>query len=162
MQSCPNCHTDNLEGVVFCQHCGVALVPVPISTRQINRQGDRVGTGTLPADNVVMLHIEGEEIPHTVQLHDVMVLGRFGEPSAEKSITYFDLTPYHAEEKGVSRRHARLTRNAANQSLTFSDLNSTNGSHLNGEAVPPSVELPVRDGDEILLGRLKLYIYFRY
>lgn len=162
MQHCPNCRTDNLDGVIFCQHCGMALVPVPISTRQFTREGDRVGTGTLPTDNVVMLHVDGEEMPHTVQLHDSLILGRFGEPSPDSAVTFFDLTPYGAEDKGVSRRHARLTRHPANQTLTLCDLNSTNGTRLNGEVAPSSVEMPVRDGDEILLGRFKLYVYFRY
>jgi len=162
MQNCPNCHSENMDGQVFCQHCGVALIPMPLSTRQFAGQGQRSGTGTLPEDGVVMLHIDGEEMPHTIQLRDTLVLGRFGQRSTDAHTTFFDLTPYHAEEKGVSRRHARLPRHPENRTLTICDLSSTNGSHLNGESLPPSEERLVKDGDEILLGKLKLYIYFRY
>lgn len=40
------------------------------------------------------------------------------------------------------------------------DLNSTNGTRLNGEPLAASAERRVQDGDEIMLGRLKLYVYF--
>lgn len=161
MQKCPNCHQQNMEGVVFCQHCGVALIPVPIATRQFDDQ-DRTGTGTLPGDGTVMLHIDNEEFPHTIQLRDNLLLGRFREGGDDTALIYFDLTPYSGEEKGVSRRHARLRRDANTNTLYLMDQNSTNGTKINGEALAPTVETQIHDGDEIMLGRLKLYIYFQH
>ena len=48
------------------------------------------------------------------------------------------MTPYGADDLGVSRRHARLLRDQ--KAVYLTDLNSTNGTRLNGESLPSSVE----------------------
>jgi len=72
--------------------------------------------------------------------------------------TFINLTPFNAEDAGVSRRHARLLRD--NRAIYISDLNSTNAPNSMGNA-GSGLEKRVRDGDEILLGRLKLFVYFQ-
>ena len=63
MQICPHCGKDNLEGMLYCQKCGVALGPVPLSTRQLADEEGRGGTDELGSDNVVILQIENDETP---------------------------------------------------------------------------------------------------
>jgi hypothetical protein len=160
MQICPHCGTENLEGMLYCQKCGVALGPVPISTRQLPDEAlpdQRGGTDRLGADNVVILQVENDETPIVVQLRTELVFGRVTEQS--DTTTYINLTPYGAEDKGVSRRHARLLRDG--KEVYLMDLNSTNGTQLNGEPLPSSVEKRLRDGDELSLGRLRVYVYFK-
>jgi hypothetical protein len=50
----------------------------------------------------------------------------------------------------VSRRHCRIRRDADGQVL-ISDLKSSNGTSLNGAALPPNIETPLTDQSEIAL-----------
>jgi hypothetical protein len=76
-----------------------------------------------------------------------VVLGRAGGKEDDPD---FDLTPYQAAEKGVSRRHA-LLRPSANK-LYLIDLESTNGSRVN--SVPVTGAKALADQDSISLGNL--------
>lgn len=156
MQTCPHCGQENLEGVVFCQKCGVALVAVPLTTRQFE-DNTNVGTDELMLKDALILQMEGEEASIMVQIRREVILGRVTDQSDET--TYINLTPYKAEDAGVSRRHARLVRD--NRAVYLSDLNSTNGTRLNGEPLAAGLEKRLRDGDEISLGKFKIYVYFQ-
>jgi hypothetical protein len=76
-----------------------------------------------------------------------VVLGRAGGKEDDPD---FDLNPYQAAEKGVSRRHA-LLRPSANK-LYLIDLESTNGSRVN--SVPVTGAKALADQDSISLGNL--------
>ena len=65
-----------------------------------------------------------------------------------------DLAPYGAEEAGVSRRHFRIA--ATGTQYTIEDLNSTNFTLLNRSRLEPGKKAPLKDGDEIRAGRLRL------
>ena len=158
MLLCPHCGHENRAGSIYCEQCGVALVPIPLSTRKL--EGDDAGGSTdhLGADGVVILQVENDETPILVQMRREVILGRVTETEDDER-TYINLLPYGADEAGVSRRHARLLRE--DQAVYVMDLNSTNGTHVNGDPLQPGVEKRLRDGDELLLGRLKLYIFFK-
>lgn len=155
MRLCPNCNQANREGEIFCQTCGVALASVPLTTRSINERREHC-LDCLGMNGVILLQPEGESEPIVIQMPSEVLLGRLGEGEAGAAV---DLSRYGAVEKGVSRHHARLLRD--DRSIYLIDLRSTNGTLLNGEPLPISVEWRVRDGDEIVLGRLKLTIYFQ-
>lgn len=158
MQLCPHCGKDNLEGVVYCERCGVALVEVPLATRQLeDDDGVSGGTDELSIDNVLILQVGDEDKPILVQIRHEVILGRLSE--ASDTTTYINLSPYGADDQGVSRQHARLLREG--NAVYLMDLDSTNGTRLNGEPLPGSVEKRLRDGDEITLGRLKVYVFFK-
>jgi len=70
-----------------------------------------------------------------------------------------DLTPFGALEKGVSRIHCAIYRD--DLTLTIVDMGSANGTHLNGQRLTPEVPRVLRDGDEIQLGKLVTYLYFK-
>ena len=70
----------------------------------------------------------------------------------------FDLTPFKALEKGVSRVHARITRD--NELTHVIDLSSTNGTYLNGFRLIANQARILRSGDELILGRLKVVVKF--
>jgi pSer/pThr/pTyr-binding forkhead associated (FHA) protein len=156
MQICPHCGQDNFEGVVFCQKCGVALVAVPITTRQLE-DSTAVGTDELHLEDALVLQMSGDEPPIVVQIRREVILGRVTDQADDT--TFINLTPYDAEDAGVSRRHARLLRD--NRAIYLSDLNSTNGTKLNGESLAAGLEKRLRDGDEIQLAKLKLFVYFQ-
>ena len=157
MQLCPHCGQENREGEIYCATCGFALVAVPISTRQLEEGSAHSGTANLGSDGVLFLQVDPNEPPVVVKLHHSIILGRIS--NQVEDVAYVNLTPYGAEEKGVSRQHAQITRDG--RAVYVSDLNSTNGTHLNGEMLSPSVEQRVHDGDELTLGKLKVFVYFK-
>jgi hypothetical protein len=158
MQICPNCGHDNMEGTIFCSQCGVAMVAVPLATRQLVGDNARGGTTELGEDHVLILQVDNEPNPIMIQVRHEAILGRVSDQTGDT--TYINLTPYGAEDLGVSRRHCRLLRD--NKAVYLMDLNSTNGTRLNGEPLPTSVEKRLRDGDEVTLGKLRLFVFFKH
>ncbi|NJP07605.1 MAG: FHA domain-containing protein [Chloroflexaceae bacterium] len=67
-----------------------------------------------------------------------------------------DLAPHNALHKGVGRRHMRLI--IQNNHILMEDLDSTNGSFVNGSRLPPRTPQPLHDGDELRLGKLVLRV----
>ncbi len=63
-----------------------------------------------------------------------------------------DLSHYGALQHGVGRRHMRFF--IKDNQVYIEDLDSTNGTFLNRQRLPPKTPQPVRDGDEIALGTL--------
>lgn len=159
MQLCAHCGKENPEGTIYCERCGVALVQMPLTTRQLSTdEAERLTTSALGPEGVLILQVGANLTPamFRIKVKKEIVLGRVTDFS--EGVTYINLTPYGADEGGVSRRHARLMRD--NNAIYLMDLNSTNGTRLNGEPLTASTERRVQDGDEIMLGRLRLYIYF--
>lgn len=99
------------------------------------------------------LEVEGAE--REIDLGDKAecTLGRLDE--ASRSYPDIDLGPCNAVEAGVSRRHAKITR-VGDDRFYIMDLSSTNYTHVNGEKIEPFEPRILDDGDEILLGTLKL------
>jgi len=156
MQVCAHCGKENQEGTLYCDRCGVALGPMPLATRQLSTdEAARLTTSALGPEGVLILQIGPNAAPVMIQIKKEIILGRVTDFS--EGVTYINLTPYGADESGVSRRHARLMRD--NNAIYLMDLNSTNGTRLNGEPLAASTERRIQDGDEVMLGRLKLFIY---
>jgi pSer/pThr/pTyr-binding forkhead associated (FHA) protein len=65
-----------------------------------------------------------------------------------------DLTPHGGEEGGVSRLHAKLFINGSQ--YLIEDQNSTNFTFVNRQKLAPKTPTPIKDGDEIRLGRVVL------
>ena len=55
-------------------------------------------------------------------------------------------------DDGVSHRHAKIVQHS-DGSVTLSDLNSSNGTFLNGKEISPHVSTQLSAGDQIGLGR---------
>lgn len=65
-----------------------------------------------------------------------------------------DLAPYGALDNGVGRRHVRLAVQGGQ--VYIEDLDSTNGTVLNGQRLVPRQPQPLRDGDQVVIGKLLL------
>jgi pSer/pThr/pTyr-binding forkhead associated (FHA) protein len=61
-------------------------------------------------------------------------------------------------EKGVSRRHAKIT--FKDRQTWVIDLASINGTWLNGKALKPIVAYPLHHGDKLRLGSLEAVVTF--
>ncbi|NDJ52120.1 MAG: FHA domain-containing protein [Chloroflexi bacterium] len=67
-----------------------------------------------------------------------------------------DLTPHLIPEHGISRTHAVLI--PATEALFIADLDSTNGTWVNGNYVEPGERFPLATSDHIELGLMRLEI----
>ncbi len=162
---CPFCQHKNIEGVLFCSDCGFPLWDQDKkSTRQIEENGDSLamkagwGTSSFHEENEIILHIQDVKTPIRISsLNSELLIGR--EDNASGIKPGMDLSDHGALEKGVSRIHAALRRRADHVVLV--DLNSANGTFLNGQKLKAEHPHTLRDGDEIRMGKLVLHVYFK-
>jgi hypothetical protein len=73
-------------------------------------------------------------------------------------IEFLSLLPFGADQLGVSRKHVVIRHE--DHYLTIEDLQSTNGTRLNGQRLVPGDKRLLREGDEVLLGRLSIVLTF--
>lgn len=105
----------------------------------------------------ILLQISGDS--HTtigLDVKEKIVLGR-AHPDIPQAVD-LDLTAHGADKRGVSRRHAQLS--IQSDALFIEDLNSTNGTRLNGYILVPSQRYRLQDGDELMLGQLRIILRF--
>jgi hypothetical protein len=113
----------------------------------------------LPSERArLLVWVQGHsEEPILIGIEDRIVIGRSHPTSDEKPD--LDLAPYGAHLKGVSRRHAAIIEKDG--TLRVMDLNSTNGTYLNGTQLLPHQPRILRDGDDICLGQLVFGVSYR-
>jgi pSer/pThr/pTyr-binding forkhead associated (FHA) protein len=125
----------------------------------------KLGTGMLPTlsnpstikpptQNTIIAFIEGEREPLSLLISPQIVLGRGSGTGAQM----VDLDLYGAYDKGVSRTHANIT---AQEDGTFlvEDIGSSNGTFVNGSKLKKGETVPLKYGDELRLGELRMVIY---
>jgi pSer/pThr/pTyr-binding forkhead associated (FHA) protein len=91
-----------------------------------------------------------------VSVTDEMLVGR--EDSRLGRRPEVDLGPFDGLTNGVSREHARIIYTDA--TLYIEDLDSTNGTRINGFQLKPHLRYRLRDGDELEFGRLRAVLRF--
>jgi hypothetical protein len=107
-------------------------------------------------ERVVSLHIRGLVEKLIFEEGTEIVLGRLDLKNPTG--TRFDLTPFGAHERGVSREHAVLR--FADGKLTITDLNSVNGTSVNTQRLNPNKPHEMHNNDEVMVGRLSLVVRF--
>jgi pSer/pThr/pTyr-binding forkhead associated (FHA) protein len=85
-------------------------------------------------------------------------LGRSGHKQA--IIPDVDLSEYEAYEAGVSRIHAEIQ--LREDGIYIVDLDSANKTLVNGKELEPQSPYPIRHGDLLQLGGLRLQLISRY
>ena len=151
MQACPRCGAPYLPNTLFCEACGASLharqesAPLP-EAHQAPESGP--------------LHSALLEIAHSGRVIELeltrspIILGRRDAKGSTEPL--LDLTEDDGLEKGVSRRHARLLLKGAD--LLIEDLHSANGTWVNDVRLSSNQPFPLRHGDLIRLGRLRMRI----
>lgn len=183
MTTCERCNTENLEGSQYCDECGAPLnaaaaSPKAFGTGEIGggTSGRRFAEGApaqiKPGESRAVAPAFSAAASSSVSVaeeaHATLVIER-GRSAGKK----FPLTEEEAQigrwdadggifpeidldaddpEAKVSRRHARIMRRDADYFVE--DLGSTNGTFINrGRRLLPGDRHPLRDGDEIIVGK---------
>jgi len=168
--TCPNCQHNEISGSLFCSRCGAQLPQIeePVSTNAIQTatikntfDGSSIPPCPPPpadaADCVLALHIvDSGDIIHASGGKD-FTLGR--STTGQSIIPDIDLTPYQAYEAGVSRLHATISIKGSQ--VTIMDLESANGTRINGNPIEPHAEHSLMHGDILTLGKIKIQILIR-
>lgn len=81
---------------------------------------------------------------------DELIIGR--EDAVSGHFPEVDLSPHGGEEGGVSRRHARVTRQG--ERYLIEDLNSVNYTFVNRQKLQPGQRQLLNPGDELRFGRV--------
>ena len=105
-------------------------------------------TTLAPAQLTVVASGAALPLPATAQA----IVGR-GDP-VSNFFPDLDLGPHGALDNGVGRRHLRVFLQGGQ--VLIEDLDSTNGTVLNGQKLAPRQPQPLRDGDQISAGKLLL------
>jgi len=170
--TCTNCGEAVSPRAIACKHCGTLLRDVgtsatqtimisrPKATDELPDDAFQTGTTQLSDRGIIYLSIERVNTPVARYVkNEEVILGRMDkDDTAKLGRKDVNLSPYNGHERGVSRRHARIYRKG--DSLYLEDLGSSNGTALNGEALLPGESHKLRDGDEIMLGRMMVWINF--
>ena len=168
--NCPVCGHPNVPGAVFCENCGAEMsaspasqpvsepvaipveAPAPEPTPQPVPQPVVVPVAPLTAiPGSLLVHSTNASLPIPPGKQTI-VLGR--EDPVSGIFPDIDLDPHGGLETGVGRQHARLV--LQNGQVFLEDLDSVNGTALNRQRLAPRQPSPVKDGDEIRLGKLVL------
>jgi len=161
MITCPNCKHPEPAGAIFCSECGMQLLEIePKKTQQI--VDETPDSGPAPArpvqqqiqDAWISLHLLDSGQVLSINDRTEFTLGRSSE--SQPIMPDIDLNPYRAYDHGVSRLHAVIK--SVNGQTIVMDLGSSNGTYLNGARLAPNVPNPLRHGDVIALGKLKMQV----
>ncbi|MCC6805366.1 MAG: FHA domain-containing protein [Anaerolineae bacterium] len=180
--TCPKCGHVNRPGVLVCENCGTLMVNEEQVTGTKRFESDRqepdsdpkrntsiettemisvavstAGTGTFSDGMVLRLEVEGAPTPLLLSPQYETSIGR--RDPATGTQPDVDLSAYSGYRLGVSRKHAIIRLN--NEQLEILDLGSSNGTSVNGARLVAHQPHPLRDGDEIRLGKMMIRVLFQ-
>lgn len=124
---CPVCKTMNAPGQWFCIECGL------IFGKELD--GDAFGAPAV-------------QLPTLVDSSGRSYVLRPGRQTVGRAGDIL------IEDNRVSRVHAAVT--LVGETVTIEDMESTNGTHVAGEALPPSAPTPLPQGGTLSLGGFEL------
>ncbi len=160
MIACPNCKHHEADGAIFCSECGMQLIQYkPGETQRFNTPTGELGSTLAPdapaqSPAWISLHLldSGQILPVSDRVEFTM--GRVSEN--QPIMPDIDLSPFKAFDNGVSRLHAVIRNNSG--IIIIMDLGSSNGTYINGTRIVPNIEQPLRHGDIVALGKLKMQV----
>jgi pSer/pThr/pTyr-binding forkhead associated (FHA) protein len=165
VKECPQCKNSVDAKETICPFCGNLLSNNNNSeaTRTLtdtdNEEGTpRWGTAHFGTRTNLVVQVRGINKTFVFDAEDVgeLVIGRVDPDTGEAP--EINLEECDALNKGVSRRHASITKPDAK--LRLIDKGSPNGTYLNGDRMVANQPRILRDGDEVRVGRLVLVVTF--
>jgi len=137
------------------------------STRQLSISNTNITTADERANivykngfptHLILRSTQDKDLMISTEIEPMMVIGR--KASIRDYDVTIDLTDLNGAEAGVSRYHVMVL--ALDNHVHMKDIDSLNGSLLNGKRMTPSKEYIIDDGDIIALGNLELHVEFGY
>jgi hypothetical protein len=172
MIKCQKCGSRIRMGRLFCTECGTylhagsPLITEPLSQDELPvseadtwlRHVDGYEEAVLP-EAAIALRItvaeNGRETLFPLPMGEIC-LGR--RDTARGAFPELDLSPDGGRKAGVSRLHVRVYQ--VGNRLFVEDVDSANGTFLNGRRLNPYLPYPLKEGDTLQLGSLKLLVAF--
>lgn len=163
MQRCWNCDTEQMDGTIFCAECGASLIgrqrrqettttldePEPFEAHDSSPVA--VASDSTPGVSLVLIS-DGRRVH--LESNKTLLVGRTDQKRG--IIPDIDLGIYGGYDAGVSRRHAMIA--VEESTCTVEDLDSANGTFINGQRIHPHQPMPLHNGDELKFGTLPLRI----
>jgi hypothetical protein len=168
LKFCPVCKLANDPNATICQHCKAPLNKIapeesPTTKRVENsfelteELKDQITKVYPPPSLGLLLFLLNSGEPIALCTEQEFVLGRGG---ALVSKTIFDLAEFDAYAMGVSRSHVLIK--AVEDKYILTDLNSANGTWVDGNRLFPGKPHDLPSGAVIQLGRLKLVVIYSH
>jgi len=143
------------ENTLFCEECGSYLPLTASQAADPLASPSEVKEGRSGVKTLILSIQDGDSIE--LPLSKEVIIGRL---DVERAVfPDVDLTNEQGIEKGLSRRHARISRREGQ--VFLEDLHSLNGSFLNKTRLVPDLPYPLKDGDQVQLGKLVLTVHFK-
>jgi hypothetical protein len=169
-QFCPVCKFLIQPETKICPNCGQNLIgadSLHSTTIQLEETEARQLAGEqaidqtlLPDRGVAVYTYKEPKLLIAVQEEKEFILGRrSGKTGSLSESVLVDLGPLNGFELGASRRHALISRKEMGYVVT--DLESTNGTWLNGQRLVPNHPYELKNGSLIRVGKMLLYIVYR-
>lgn len=168
MIECPSCSHQEFVGTLYCSECGsrlmhsspVPTVEIPPEEMEDHPQAENPSPATGPdLKSGAIMGLRVVETGEVISLigRDNFTLGRAAKGQAV--VPDIDLDRYQAYDHGVSRIHAEIR--LTSEGVEVTDLDSVNGTIVNGEQVPSQESQTLRHGDTLQLGQLHLQLISR-
>lgn len=165
---CKHCRSQQMEGAIFCSECGADLSSDRERGTTSTLTPQQLGAVPIPEQPVIVPAPDIRATDHTVSLV-VLNSGRrlrletgkdlmIGRATKDGEVPEIDLGRDGGFEAGVSRRHAMIS--VRNGICMLTDLNSSNGTFINGRRLVPQQPVALRNGDELKFGTLLLRVEF--
>lgn len=167
MQICTNCHANQLDGTIFCSECGAGMFPIgrPETTRSLGQPTPPddpfalspvmiVPPEARPGGPSLTLVIMNSGRRIDLDVSDDLLIGR--KDSAKGIMPDVDLGLDGGYDAGVSRRHAILSYREG--VYLVEDLDSANGTFVNGRRLQPQAATRITNGDELKCGTLLMRV----
>lgn len=170
MAPCAACGFGNVPGAAFCENCGAALSVAPPPAPPVNvppppapaaftppappappQQAEWQAPASATVSGSFEVVSNGTIIPIPTGRNEILI-GR--EDPVSGNFPDIDLDPHDGLNQGVSRQHCKLSMQGSQ--LMVEDLNAVNKTHLHGQQLTPGQKAPLNNGDELVLGRLRL------
>lgn len=167
MIECPSCKCQQFVGTIYCTECGTRLVHISeISDTSPSKSNDKKKKTTpssipgpsLQTGALLGLKITGSDSVVSLLGRVNYTLGRTIEGQAV--IPDIDLSPFGAEKYGVSRIHAEVFLKP--DGIFIIDLDSANGTKVNGAQIETVTPVHLHHGDIIHLGGLSVQLISRF
>src|SRR5262245_52938651 len=144
MKTCRFCGEENRKESILCRFCGNELrQTLVVDTFQPVPTKPQLPLAPSEPELTLMIVTPTGVQPITVPPGEQITLGRTNQGG--QANLHLDFDPFAAAELGVSRLHAVI--NYTQPIATIADLESTNGTYLNGQKLKPYQAHILRYGD---------------